>query len=79
MFGDIAHGALVLFFGIYLLRNEGRNRAGNKELDVVSELFGQYRYLVVLMGFFSVYCGFMYYFLFLYFWKLDTTILRQWD
>jgi V-type H+-transporting ATPase subunit a len=36
MFGDIAHGALVLLFGIYLLNNERRNKAGNKELDVVS-------------------------------------------
>ncbi len=55
MFGDIGHGSLLLFISILLctfgpcLRN----------FEWVDGLM-PYRYLLLLMGFFATYCGFIY-------------------
>lgn len=49
MFGDIGHGLLLLSFGIFLCCFQ------EKMKDLI-----KIRYLLVLMGFFSVFCGFIY-------------------
>lgn len=60
MFGDIGHGSLLFLFALWMLYNEvwlQREYAGKDEIfDIV---FGG-RYMIVLMGFFATYCGFMY-------------------
>ena len=56
MFGDIGHGGILFLFAIYLcLFNEkiAKSKSILKQL-----LFA--RYFLLLMGFFSVYCGFLY-------------------
>lgn len=53
MFGDIAHGILLLFFGIYLIFTHGSKPSA---LSVIMP----HRYLLTLMGFFATYCGFIY-------------------
>jgi len=53
MFGDIMHGAILMTFGIYLVfskRQEGQ----------LSKMMEDLRYLFLLMGFFSLFCGFIY-------------------
>jgi len=49
MFGDIGHGFALLVFGIFL------SFFGEKLKNVA-----QIRYLILLMGFFSIFCGFLY-------------------
>jgi V-type H+-transporting ATPase subunit a len=55
MFGDIGHGTILFSYGIYLcifdrFFNSKQNRSK----------FRAFRYLILLMGVFSVYCGFIY-------------------
>ncbi|KAG0201473.1 H(+)-transporting V0 sector ATPase subunit a [Mortierella sp. NVP41] len=57
MFGDVGHGILVLLVGIYLVLNE------RKLANVGGEMFQMVysgRYLVLLMGAFSIFTGMMY-------------------
>lgn len=54
MFGDIGHGGLLLAAGIYLCVKAKELAAQGLENIV------QIRYLVLLMGFFAFYCGFIY-------------------
>jgi V-type H+-transporting ATPase subunit a len=56
MFGDIGHGFLLFLFGSYLCWNHEtilRNYPALRPLQKA-------RYLILLMGFFSTYCGFIY-------------------
>lgn len=53
MFGDIMHGALLFAFGIYLCWS--RRPEGS-----FAKLFEPIRHLLLLMGFFSFFCGFIY-------------------
>jgi len=53
MFGDVFAGSILLAFGIYL------NLAPRGKGGLV-DLFAQGRYFVVLMGIFSLFCGFIY-------------------
>jgi V-type H+-transporting ATPase subunit a len=55
MFGDIGHGSLILIVGLVLtLMGETLKKGRDtKELALV-------RYIFLLMGFFAVYCGFIY-------------------
>jgi len=53
MFGDILHGALLFIFSTYLCYSS------HKEGSLLYE-FSKMRYLLLLMGFFSLYCGFIY-------------------
>lgn len=48
MFGDMGHGSILCYVGLYLV------------LKGSNEGVGQMRYLLFLMGFFAVYCGFVY-------------------
>lgn len=54
MFGDVGHGSLLLFGGIYLtLRSDHLKQNGQATLAAG-------RYLLLLMGIFAVYSGFVY-------------------
>ncbi len=54
MFGDIGHGAIAFLLGIYMLF-----QSANSSNSIIRTLF-PYRYLLTMMGFFSMYCGFIY-------------------
>jgi V-type H+-transporting ATPase subunit a len=53
MFGDIMHGALLAIFAIWLCFSK-------RAPGTLGETFGQARYLFLLMGLFSFYCGLIY-------------------
>lgn len=55
MFGDIGHGAILLAFGVLLCLKEQEWR-----ILPYLKLFTPHRYMILLMGFFSLYCGFIY-------------------
>lgn len=57
MFGDIGHGGLLFIFGLYLLFFKDsilKDKASSIKALVPA------RYLVTMMGFFALYCGFIY-------------------
>ena len=56
MFGDMVHGFLVLIFGLYLAFRKNNI----EKTDSLLKLLIPGRYLIILMGFFSFYCGIMY-------------------
>ncbi len=55
MFGDVGHGFLLFFVGCLLciLHSRMKNNAG-------MEGFFMMRYLLLLMGFFAMFCGLIY-------------------
>jgi V-type H+-transporting ATPase subunit a len=57
MFGDVLHGCILLFMAIYLMW-------ANKETMTITNsmlvYLWPYRYIILLLGIFSVYCGFIY-------------------
>ena len=58
MYGDVGHGSCLLIFGLYLVMTE-KSREGRKLGELISGLHFA-RYMVLLMGVFAVYCGFVY-------------------
>ena len=54
MFGDIMHGAILFFWGVYLCFGNRKNP------NSITGALGPYRYLFVLMGLFSFFCGLVY-------------------
>ena len=56
MFGDIGHGTLLLLFGLYLTLWADDIQKSNSALKPVLKV----RYMLVLMGFFATFSGFMY-------------------
>lgn len=56
MFGDIAHGLILFFFGLYLTFSYNPNSTSAGFLNIIMP----HRYLFLLMGFFATYCGFIY-------------------
>lgn len=56
MFGDIGHGGLLFAFGLYLTLWEDEIKKSNSALKPALKA----RYLLLLMGFFALFCGFMY-------------------
>jgi V-type H+-transporting ATPase subunit a len=54
MFGDILHGAMIFAVGVYAIFNEEKLATG------MFKILGKMRYMVTLMGFFAIYCGFVY-------------------
>ncbi|KAF5349614.1 hypothetical protein D9756_009012 [Leucocoprinus leucothites] len=58
MFGDIGHGIIILCAAIYWITNERRLAKAD-----LGEIVGQFfygRYIILLMGLFSIYTGLMY-------------------
>ncbi|EEC46834.1 predicted protein [Phaeodactylum tricornutum CCAP 1055/1] len=58
MYGDIGHGLFLFCAGCYLLWNEKANE--NAKLGELGDGMHSGRYMIVMMGFFAVYAGFMY-------------------
>lgn len=57
MYGDIGHGFFLFLFGIYLThQSDNIARAKNHPLKAALPA----RYLLLFMGFFAFYCGWMY-------------------
>ena len=56
MFGDIGHGLLLLVFSIFLFSH----RINPNKSSPLDELYKEARYILVLMGFFATFCGFIY-------------------
>eukprot|EP00918_Siedleckia_nematoides_P047101 GHVU01103203.1.p1 GENE.GHVU01103203.1~~GHVU01103203.1.p1 ORF type:complete len:434 (-),score=98.89 GHVU01103203.1:42-1280(-) len=57
MYGDVGHGACVLIFGVYLVFNYEKLQ---QSTDPTAALLKAGRWMLVLMGFFALYAGFMY-------------------
>ncbi|KAK0492212.1 V-type ATPase, V0 complex, 116kDa subunit family [Armillaria luteobubalina] len=58
MFGDIGHGFIIFFAALYMILAERKLSKAD-----LGEIFGQFffgRYIILLMGIFSIYTGFMY-------------------
>ena len=54
MFGDIGHGLVLFSLGIFLIINNDWIRKG------AFKAFSRLRYMIVMMGFFAFYCGWIY-------------------
>jgi V-type H+-transporting ATPase subunit a len=54
MFGDIAHGSLLMLFGIWLIFKKSTDNQS------IIGILTEHKYLIFLMGFFATYCGFIY-------------------
>lgn len=58
MFGDIGHGLIIFFAALYMIFQE--KKWARQELDEIVGQFFYGRYIILLMGIFSVYTGLMY-------------------
>jgi V-type H+-transporting ATPase subunit a len=58
MYGDIGHGLFLFCAGLYLLWNEKEN--DKAKLGEMAGGLHSGRYMIVMMGFFAVYAGFVY-------------------
>ncbi|XP_069484846.1 V-type proton ATPase 116 kDa subunit a 4-like [Ambystoma mexicanum] len=59
MFGDCGHGVIMLAFAIWMVMEEKHLLAKKITNEIASMFFGG-RYLILLMGLFSIYTGFIY-------------------
>jgi V-type H+-transporting ATPase subunit a len=60
MFGDIGHGILMAGFAMYLVKNEVRLGSSRRKLNEMMRTCYDGRYLILLMGIFSIFTGFIY-------------------
>ncbi|XP_036616122.1 V-type proton ATPase 116 kDa subunit a [Trichosurus vulpecula] len=59
MFGDCGHGAIMLVLALWMVMNE-KSLLAKKNTNEIWNTFFNGRYLILLMGFFSIYTGFIY-------------------
>ncbi|KAK7495689.1 hypothetical protein BaRGS_00013136 [Batillaria attramentaria] len=59
MFGDMGHGAIMFFFALYIVLKEKQLSARRID-DEIFKTFFEGRYIILLMGAFSIYTGFIY-------------------
>lgn len=58
MFGDVGHGLLMAMAALYIVYNE--KKLAKQDLGEIFETFFAGRYIILLMGIFSIYTGLMY-------------------
>lgn len=56
MFGDIGHGLLLFLFAIFICLKKDSLLAMSHDFYIILKI----RYLLLLMGFFATFCGFIY-------------------
>lgn len=54
MFGDIGHGIILLIAGLYLALSKGL-----EDIEFLKNIM-KYKYFILLLGIFSIFCGFIY-------------------
>ncbi|KAL6737505.1 hypothetical protein Aduo_011141 [Ancylostoma duodenale] len=59
MFGDAAHGLILFLAGLFFILNEKKILARRMRDEIFNTFFGG-RYIIVLMGLFSIYTGILY-------------------
>lgn len=58
MFGDVGHGFFLLLFSLMLIKNE--KSLGAQKLNEIVQMPFDGRYVLLIMSFYAIFCGFIY-------------------